>query len=172
MAQVKVQKVAARSDRNLPIFAEFDELADRIRLEAYRLFSRRGSGDGHALDDWLAAERSLCWPAAELVEADGAYELKVALPGFEQREISVTATPAELMIKASHKHEATSEEGEAKLRWSEFRSNDVYRRVEFPESVDVDKIEAGLKNGLLDVKAPKAPAASGRRRKIEVTAAS
>ena len=85
----------ATEDRSLPIFAEFDRIADRIRLEAYNLFARRGSGDGGALDDWLEAERNVCWPAAKLVERDGAFVLEVALAGFEPSEISLTATPRE-----------------------------------------------------------------------------
>lgn len=80
MPALDVQKVPTTEDRSLPIFAEFDRLADRIRLEAYHLFAHRSSGDGHALDDWLAAERNLCWPAAKLIERDGAFVLEVTLP--------------------------------------------------------------------------------------------
>jgi hypothetical protein len=38
-------------------------LEHQIRLRAYDLFLRRGEGDGHAVDDWLAAE---CEVAREL----------------------------------------------------------------------------------------------------------
>ena len=102
MSDLNIQKVPTTEDRSLPIFAEFDRIADRIRLEAYNLFARRGSGDGGALDDWLEAERNVCWPAAKLVERDGAFVLEVALAGFEPSEISLTATPREIMIKANH----------------------------------------------------------------------
>lgn len=34
-----------------------DEIRARIALKAYELYERRGRGDGHALDDWLEAER-------------------------------------------------------------------------------------------------------------------
>lgn len=101
MSQVDVQKVSDTDDRALPIFAEFDRLADRIRLQAYNLFASRG-GDGHALDDWLAAERELCWPTAELIEGETEFVLKVALAGFEPKEIALTATPREIMIKGDH----------------------------------------------------------------------
>ena len=39
-------------DRAIEPFVE-----DEIRLRAYYLFLRRGKGDGHAMDDWLEAER-------------------------------------------------------------------------------------------------------------------
>ena len=32
---------------------------DDIRAQAYRLYERRGRTEGHAIEDWLAAERYL-----------------------------------------------------------------------------------------------------------------
>ena len=169
MSELNVQKVPTTEDRTLPIFAEFDRLTDRIRLEAYNLFARRGTGDGRALDDWLEAERNLCWPAAKLIEQDGAYRLEVALAGFEASEISLTATPREFMIKAKHEHTNRSDEKEApRLRWSEFRSDEIYRRVELPAPVDVDKTKASLKNGLLVIVAPMDGSSKSQSTKIEI----
>jgi HSP20 family protein len=168
MAELNVQKVPATDDRSLPIFAEFDALADRIRLQAYKLFAHRGGAEGHALDDWLAAEHEICWPAARLAEGDAALTLEVALAGFEPSDITVTATPREVIVKAVHKLEKTGQE--AKLRWSEFRSNDVYRRVELPVDVDVAKVTANLKSGLLTIVAPKA-ASKESAKKVPVVAA-
>jgi len=168
MSQLKVQKVKEADDRTLPVFAELERLADRIRMEAYNLFARRGASEGHALDDWLAAERAVCWPSAELIEKDGEYDVKVALAGFEPSEIDVTATPQEIVVKASHKHEASSEEG-ATPKWSEFRSDEAFRRIELPGGVDVDKVAASFENGLLKIVAPKSEAAAGEAtRKIAV----
>jgi HSP20 family molecular chaperone IbpA len=158
MSRVEIQKIPESSDRSLPILAEFDKLAERIRVKAYNLFRHRGAGEGQALDDWLAAEREVCWPAAELAEADGQYSLKVALAGFEPDDITVTATPSEIMVKAAHEQRQSGADDAARLKWSEFRSNDVYRRVELPDPIDVDKISASLSNGLLEVTAPKAAA--------------
>jgi HSP20 family protein len=156
MSQLNVQKVRTTDDRTLPIFAEFDQLADRIRMQAYNLFAHRGAGDGRALDDWLTAERDVCWPAAELAEREGAFVLNVALAGFEAGDITVTATPSEIIVKAAQKHEqASAGKDEPKLRWTEFRSSNVFRRVELPAPVEVEKIAASFENGLLKILAPK-----------------
>ena len=169
MSQVEIQRVPESSERNLPIFEEFDKIADQIRMQAFKLFAHRGASDGHALDDWLTAEREICWPATELIESDGQYALKVALAGFEPNEITVTATPREIMIKAAHRHEQSGGDGDAKLKWSEFRRSDVFRRVELPENVDVDGISASLNNGLLEISAPKAKPEAESPRTIEVS---
>lgn len=134
---LNVQKVPSADDRSLPIFAEFDRIADRIELGAYNSFARRGAGEDHALDDSLAAERESCWPAAKLIEREGAFVL----------------------------------EG-AKLRWPEFRSNNVLRRVELPSAVDVNKVSAKLKNGLLTIVAPLMEGAPAAATKIPVASGS
>ena len=172
MAQLNVQKVSATEDRSLPVFAEFEKLADRIRLQAYNLFSRRGGAPGYALDDWIAAEHEICWPAAQLAERDDAFSLEVALAGFEPGDVTVTATPREIIVKAARRAEKTDSKDEkgVELRWSEFRSNDVYRRVELPADVDVGKVTANLVNGLLKIVAPKS--VSGEKpAAVKVTAA-
>lgn len=173
MAEPTIEKVRAEDDRSLPIFAEFEKLADQIRMEAFNLFSRRGASDGNALEDWLTAERQLCWPAAELTERDGAFVLNVALAGFEPGELKVTATPRQIMVKASHEHKAASTaKGEPKVRWTEFRSNDVFRRVELPRAIDVDKVAAKYQNGLLEIVAPQAQSAAEGATEVEVSTGS
>jgi HSP20 family molecular chaperone IbpA len=158
MADIRLEKLTAAEDRALPVFAEVEEVLERIRQRAYALFEGRGFGEGHALDDWLAAEREICWPATEFVENDAGFELSVALAGFEPADIAVTATPRELIVKALHRTERreAAAPGAGAIRWSEFRSNDVYRRIEFPAAVDVAKLSATFRNGLLKVVAPKA----------------
>lgn len=171
MSRVNVEKVRSAEDRSLPVFAEIESLMDRIRERAYEMFRARGAHAGRALDDWLAAEREFCWPAAELEEEDDEFELKVALAGFEPGDITVTASPQELIIRAVHEAESEEEEEEDEdeiVLWSEFRRNDVYRRIELPAPINVQKVKAKLKNGLLEIEAPKAPAAAETPRRIEV----
>ena len=159
MSHIKVQKVSDPEKQTLPVFKEMESVLERIRARAFDMFSGRGAAGGHELDDWLAAEREICWPAGELVEQDKAFILSIALPGFEAGDISVTATPRALIVHAKSKSESKKEEeakkGE-KVCWSEFRSNDVYRRVDLPNDVDVQSASASLDNGMLKIVATKA----------------
>jgi HSP20 family protein len=152
MQEIRVQKVKEPQERKLPIFRDVEKLMARIRERAFELFAGRGQGHGHALDDWLAAEREICWAASELAEDDKEYVMEVALAGFEPAEISVSATPRELIVHAATKAEH-AEKG--KVAWSHFSSNDVYRRVELETEINVDKVTARFKNGLLKIVAPK-----------------
>lgn len=157
MTEINVQKVAKADDRKLPVFEEVDRMMQRIRERAFAAFAARGFEHGDALNDWLTAERELCWPASELVEHDQNYALSVALAGFGPKDITVTTSPRELIVCA--KAEATrSDKTKSKTEevcWSEFRSNDVYRRVELPADIQVAKVSADYENGLLKIIAPK-----------------
>jgi HSP20 family protein len=156
MSEISVQRMTT-DDRTLPVFAEAERMLEQIRRRAYELCSGRGFGEGRALDDWLMAEREFNWPAAEIVERDQDFVMSVALPGFEPADVALTATPRALVVQAKMKSERKDEgkKGEARLHWSEFRSADVCRRVEFAKDIDVDKISATLKNGVLRVVARK-----------------
>ncbi|UCG71595.1 MAG: Hsp20 family protein [Chromatiales bacterium] len=161
MSKLKVQKVAVAGDRTLPVFVEFEKLVDRIRERAYELFAGRGYEEGHQLADWVAAEKEYCWPTAELLEDQDGYELRVALVGFKRRRITVTASPRELIVRATRK--SKRKKRTATIRWSEFHDHDVHRLVELPHAIKVKKVTASFGNGLLKIRAPKAPATANRQ---------
>jgi HSP20 family molecular chaperone IbpA len=159
MSNVAVQKVGDGAPKTLPIFEEIGKRLEEVRRRAAELFEQRGRAVGHALDDWLKAEREVFggWPAAELKEKNEKYELEMTLPGYDAKEVEVTVTPQEILVHAESRHEKKGEEG--KVVWSEFGSNSVYRRFELPGRIDVDKTHATLDKGLLRITAAKAASA-------------
>ena len=153
MSQVAIQKVNDTAKTSLPIFEEVARRFDAVRQRAFDLFENRGGELGHDQEDWLKAERELfCWPAAELAERDGKYEIQVSLPGFETKDVEVTTTPSEVIIHAETKEEKkTQKDG---VLWTELGSNDVYRRFELPNPINVEKVTANLENGGLRIVSP------------------
>lgn len=154
MSQVAITKATPADKQSPPIFEDLAKRFDAIERRAFDLFEKRGRVAGHELEDWLKAEHELIgWPAAELSEKDGAYQMEITLPGFKPQEIEVTASPNEIII-----HAATHEEKQAKkesVLWTEFGSNDVYRRFGLTVPIDLDKVTANLEDGLLRINAPK-----------------
>jgi HSP20 family molecular chaperone IbpA len=157
MADIKVQKVEKSGHQGLPIFEQVEKLMERIQQRAYELFADRGFLPGSALADWLAAEREICWPAAELSESEQEFQLSVALPGFEPGQVSVAATPRELIVHAAARTEQRDKKPKAdgQVLWSQFGSNEVYRRVVLAQPIEVSKVSATLSQGLLKIVAKK-----------------
>jgi len=168
MSKLNVKKVPAPSDRGLPIFEEFDRLADRIRVEAYNLFAGRGAVGGRELDDWLAAEREVCGPDVEIAERKGEFVLSLGLDGFDPVDIDVTATPREILIKGEKKTKRAGSDEASQVGWSESRSCGVLRRVELPADIDVEKVTAKLQHGMLKIVAPKTGGVTDTTKRGEV----
>jgi HSP20 family protein len=168
MSQVQIQRISEPGAKPAAIFEEMAKRWNSVRERAFDLFEKRGCELGHALEDWLKAEREVCgWPAAELTEKSGAYELEIALPGFDPKEVEVTATPQEIFIHAASKTENSGEKG--KVIWSEYGSNDVYRHFALPQPIAVEKATAKLDKGILRISAPQS--AKPKSKPIEVMAA-
>lgn len=165
MSEVPLNNVIHATDRSLPIFKAMDDFAARIRQKAYEVYSARGFPGEHALDDWLTAERELCCPRAELSENAKEYALRMEVPGFEAADIAVTTTPREIIVHASHASKAKDDRDTC---WSEFQSNEIYRRIELDREIAGDKVAATLRNGVLVITAAKDGKA---QRKVPVAAA-
>ncbi|MBS0374310.1 MAG: Hsp20 family protein [Proteobacteria bacterium] len=156
MSEISVQKVTT-DERALPQFTAAERMLERIRGRAFELARERGFAGDRALEDWLAAERECCGGAAELAENEREYELRIALPGFEAADVSLTATPRTLYVEArmrSERRDATRGDG-GTVRWSELRSADVWRRFELPAEIAVEGIRATMRHGVLRITAGK-----------------
>jgi HSP20 family protein len=153
MSEVAITKVSDTGKKSLPIFDEIRKRFEAVQRRAFELFERRGSEQGQDREDWLEAEREIMgFPAAELKKKDGAYELEITLPGFESKDVEVTATPREVIVRAAREDKKkTKTDGVIR---TEFSSEDVYRSFEIPNAVNVDKVTANLENGILRISAP------------------
>ena len=154
MRKLKVHAFDAADEKKIPMLADSSDIVARIREQAYRLFTRRGFDQGHALDDWLAAERQVVRPTTELRELSDGYRLKVALPGFRADDIHVASTPNELFVRAGIELAAAGSSESPPALWTEFYAGAVYRHTALPRQVDAGKVTANLENGILEVVAP------------------
>ena len=166
MSRIRVVR-AHESHPALPVFRDLSRLMAEVEQRAFARFQGRGRRAGSALDDWAAAEHEvLGWPAAELCEVDGRYEMALTLPGYTASEVQVTASPREVVVHASTVGRGDVARGKggnghaddthARVLWSEFGSNYVWRRFALAAPIDVDQVTARLENGMLRVRAPRA----------------
>lgn len=166
MANVPVQKVEEDKPALAPVLEGLKATFDKIRKRAFELFERRGRVPGFELDDWLQAEHDLFWvPQAELTETETEFKVKVAVPGFEAKDLDITVQPDEILIQGkAEKREEKTEEG---WTYSEFGSKELYRRFALPRPIEIGAVTANVENGMLTVIAPKKKEAA---KKIPVAA--
>ena len=155
MPQVAVSKCKNPETTPQTFLERLEAITDSIRKRAFNIFENRKGKHGLDLDDWLEAERDVVWsPASELVEGKENFQARVALAGFDAKDVEVTATPEALIIEAEKTHTHDAKEGD--VRFCEFSSKKLLRRIDLPMAINVDKVTASLDNGMLQVNAPKA----------------
>ena len=89
-------------------------------------------------------------------ENEDAFFVELAAPGWKKKDFELEVKEETLTIKASR--EKAEKEGEKYLR-REFQNNSLKRVFNLPETVDVTKIKAQYKNGVLTISLPKKPEA-------------
>jgi HSP20 family protein len=145
--------------RTESIYNELDRLHTAISRRAYDLFRSNGTEWGGDLRDWLAAERELITkPAVELHQKDGHFEVLATLPGIEAKDLDVQVTPEDVLIKAESTHEHTADKETVHV--CEFGCGKIFRSVHLPEQIDPASAKAEFKNGMLQVTAAIAKAAT------------
>ncbi|MFO7861348.1 MAG: Hsp20/alpha crystallin family protein [Desulfosalsimonas sp.] len=104
-------------------------------------------------------------PMVDTYEKDDAIMIKAELPGVKKDDISIDVNNGVLSIKGERKHE------------EDVNEDNYYRRERFygkfqraftlPDNADPDKIEAGFKDGVLEVKVPKTEQSKGKKVEIK-----
>lgn len=114
-------------------------------------------------DDELSVQkRSGAWltPPVDIFETEDALTLVADLPGMAKEDLRLGVESGILTI------EGPADAGDDAF-YGEFGADGYYRRFQLPDNLDLEKVAAELKNGVLTVTLPKAAAA--RPRRIAVT---
>jgi len=106
-------------------------------------------------------------PAVEsYIDKDGkTYHCRVSLPGIEPKEVQIQAQGNMLTIRGERKVERSSKDVD--VFHEEISYGAFERTFTMPEGVDVDKLSAEYKNGVLEITAPVAASALPRRIEIK-----
>jgi len=140
---------------------------DAISRRAYEIFEGNGHASGHELENWFQAENELLHPVQiRMNESEDELEIQAEVPGFSERELEVGVEPQRLVI--SGKRQTDKQEKNGRARYSESCSDQILRVVNLPAEVEAEKVSANLKNGVLELRLPKA--AKARSAKIEAKA--
>jgi HSP20 family protein len=167
-----------RAERPAPTPAEWHPF-DSLRREIDNLFDDFGIGRWRSpLFARSSSEVDPIWrtgvswpkaPAVDVSETDKAYEVTAELPGMDENNIEVKLADDVLTIKGEKRDE--KEEKKKDYYVSERRFGSFQRAFTVPSGVDVSKIEANFKNGVLTVTMPKSVLAQKSEKKIEIKTA-
>ncbi len=101
----------------------------------------------------------------DVYEEKGELVVKAELPGIEKKELDISLEEDMLTIKAEKKQEEVAED--ATYYVSERHFGQYFRTIALPFHVDVEKISATFKKGLLEIRLPKAEEAEAKHIEIK-----
>ncbi|HXP80132.1 MAG TPA: Hsp20 family protein [Verrucomicrobiae bacterium] len=140
----------------------FQQVFDSIEKRAFEIFNSNGRWFGRDLSDWLQAESEILHPLhLEIAETEEALTVRAEVPGFTAKELDIRVEGNRLTIAG--KHESKEESKKGKTIYSERCANEILRSVYLSSAVDGTKVNATLKDGVLNIELPKAPHAKSVR---------
>ena len=105
-------------------------------------------------------------PKMDLEETEKEYRITAELPGMDEKDVEVLLTGNAITLKGEKKEE---KEEKGKSSYHMERSYGSFQRtVPLPEGIDLKKVDADFKNGVLTVKLPKTMEAKTRNKKIPI----
>jgi HSP20 family protein len=108
-------------------------------------------------------------PSCDVTETDGEIVVHAEIPGVDAKDIDVSVKEGALTIRGEKRSEKTSEEEGRKYTERFFGSFE--RTIPIPPNVDLDQIDANLKDGVLELRVPKVPVVEPESKKVQIKSA-
>ncbi|MBN2873505.1 MAG: Hsp20/alpha crystallin family protein [Spirochaetales bacterium] len=117
-------------------------------------------------DRYPSSAGTMGYPVVDIREEKERYVLEAELPGFAEKDVDIKVNDRILTVASSKQEEKKGEqEGSWLIRERGVRA--FRRSFSMPRDVDLDKISANFKDGLLTIAMPKRPEA--REKTIAIT---
>jgi HSP20 family protein len=101
-------------------------------------------------ESWTSFPTGITAPAVNIKETTDKYEVQVASPGLKKEDFNIDVDNGMLTISSEKKEEKEEKEGDHITR-QEFSFSSFKRSFTIPENVDVSKINAAYKDGILTI---------------------
>lgn len=112
----------------------------------------------------MQSDSGLGWtPAVNIRETHDAFTLQVALPGVERSDVSLEVKDNALVLSGQVREAPDQEDGWLRR---ELPSGQFFRAFSLAADVDCGKVSASFKNGILEIKLPKAE--QSKPRKVQI----
>ena len=108
-------------------------------------------------------------PRVDISESDKEFQVTAELPGMDEKNLDISLANSVLTLKGEKKEE---KEDKRKDYYRMERSYGMFSRtIPLPEGVDLEKVEASFREGVLTVTLPKMVEAQKERKRIPIKAA-
>jgi HSP20 family protein len=149
-----------RRDNSLTPWDDFDSAFERLRREINDLFDWSYAPEDHGLLDRGFA------PTVDMVENPDDVQITCDLPGVDKNDIDISISDSVLTIKGEKKGQ--DEKKDSRVYRKENWYGSFQRTITLPGTVDQNKVDAEMKNGVLTITLPKKEEAKQKQISVNV----
>jgi len=102
----------------------------------------------------------------DITEHEGALFIRAAVPGVEPENLNISVEKNVLTIRGESSQSSNGENEKVYRR--EVSYGEFARSIRLPEGLDLDKVDADFKNGMVTIKLPRVPEEKPKTIKINV----
>ncbi len=109
----------------------------------------------------LATREAEIWsPAVDIRETDDALLVQAELPGIEKKDVELEIKEGVLTISGERRYE--KDVNEDNVHRIERSYGSFSRSFSLPNNIDTEKVQASMKNGVLEIRLPKRESAKAK----------
>jgi HSP20 family protein len=157
--RITINRSCKEDIMNLSVWDPFREM--EVLLDRYSRAVRKPTeaGDSKAMEvgDWM--------PTVDIIENEHGFVVKTELPGVEKDDVKVHINNGLLTIRGEKKRETKDE----KQHRVECAYGSFVRSFTLPQDVELEKVEAAYKNGILSLIIPKLEKAQPKQIEVKVS---
>ena len=144
----------------LTAFRDFEnKIEDKFQDMWLKTFHRNN------VPDFFSYDSLGSMPKIDVINRKKDVLVKAELPGIDKKDLDISITNNQLVIKAKTCHEEKEEKGDYLKR--EISKSEIYRSVLLPADVDDSKIKTSFRNGMLKLTIPKRKNSSRKSIKVK-----
>lgn len=140
-------------------FRELEDVSDRLN----RMLTRPAMRTSNNKETMIVADWT---PSVDISETEGEYQIKAEIPDVKKEDVKVTLEDGVLTIQGQRKQE-TEEKG-TKYHRIERSYGSFARTFSLPDVIEVDKVRAEFKDGVLHLHLPKSEKAKPKAIEVKV----
>jgi HSP20 family protein len=140
-------------------FRELEDVSDRLN----RVLARPATQTPRGKETMIVADWT---PSVDIIETEGAYQITAEIPDVKKDDVKITLEDGVLTIQGQRKQE--QEQQSTKYHRIERSYGSFARTFSLPDVIEVEKVKAEFKDGVLHLHLPKSEKAKPKTIEVKV----
>jgi HSP20 family protein len=140
-------------------FRELEDVSDRLN----RMLARPATQTPRGKETMIVADWT---PSVDITETEGAYQITAEIPDVKKDDVKITLEDGVLTIQGQRKQE--QEQQSTKYHRIERSYGSFARTFSLPDVIEVEKVKAEFKDGVLHLHLPKSEKAKPKTIEVKV----